>query len=205
MVGIYMRGHYVTADEWAAMQQACETLPDGIGVIENSAQAFPAFILRHLPAWLGGIMLGTLLINILGCGSGLALGVATILVRDVYSNLRRGVSRLSQLLQVRLSIAIVLTVAVVVALLCNNSFINDLGFLSLGLRAVSILFPLSFALWLPGRFAPSSILLAMPIGVAIMLVAKSLSLPGDAVYYALTIELLAILIPAMKSKKRAAM
>ncbi len=205
MVGIYMRGHYVTADEWAAMQQAGEALPDGIGVIENSAQAFPAFILRHLPAWLGGIMLGTLLINILGCGSGLALGVATILVRDVYSNLRRGVSRLSQLLQVRLSIAIVLTVAVVVALLCNNSFINDLGFLSLGLRAVSILFPLSFALWLPGRFAPSSILLAMPIGVAIMLVAKSLSLPGDAVYYALTIELLAILIPALKPKKRAAM
>ena len=150
-------------------------------------------------------MLGTLLINILGCGSGLSLGVATILVRDVYSNLRRGVSRLSQLQQVRLSIAAVLTVAVVVALLCNNTFINDLGFLSLGLRAVSILFPLSFALWLPGRFAPSSILLAMPIGVAIMLVAKSLSLPGDAVYYALTIELLAILIPAMKSKKRAAM
>ena len=98
-----------------------------------------------------------------------------------------------------------LTVAVVVAILCNNSFINDLGFLSLGLRAVSILFPLSFALWLPGRFAPSSILLAMPIGVAAMLLAKSLSLPGDAVYYALTIELLAILIPAMKSKKRAAM
>ena len=155
MVGIYMRGHYVTADEWTAMQQAGEALPAGVGVIENSAQAFPAFILRHLPTWLGGIMLGTLLINILGCGSGLSLGVATILVRDVYSNLRQGASRLSQLLQMRLSIAAVLTVAVIVALLCNNSFINDLGFLSLGLRAVSILFPLSFALWLPGRFGRS--------------------------------------------------
>lgn len=201
MVGIYMRGHYVTAEELAAMQQAGEALPAGIGVIENSAQAFPAFILRHLPAWLGGIMLGTLLINILGCGSGLSLGVATILVRDVYSNLRQGASRLSQLLQMRLSIAAVLTVAVVVALLCNNTFINDLGFLSLGLRAVSILFPLSFALWLPGRFAPRRVLLAMPIGVAAMLLAKFLSLPGDAVYYALTIELLAIIVPTTKPQK----
>ena len=82
--------------------------------------------------------------------------------------------------------------AVVVALLCNNTFINDLGFLSLGLRAVSLLFPLSFALWLPGRFAPRRILLAMPVGVAAMLAAKFLALPGDAVYYGLALELLAI-------------
>ena len=193
MVGIYMRGHYVTASELTAMQQAGEVLPAGIGVIENSAQAFPAFILRHLPSWLGGIMLGTLLINILGCGSGLSLGVATILVRDVYSNLQRGAVRWSQLVQMRLSIVAVLIIAVVVALLCNNSFINDLGFLSLGLRAVSILFPISFALWLPGRFKPRQVLLAMPIGVIAMLAAKLLSLPGDAVYYGLTIELLVIL------------
>lgn len=193
MVGIYMRGHYVTASELTAMQQAGEVLPAGIGVIENSAQAFPAFILRHLPSWLGGIMLGTLLINILGCGSGLSLGVATILVRDVYSNLQRGAARWSQLVQMRLSIVAVLIMAVVVALLCNNSFINDLGFLSLGLRAVSILFPISFALWLPGRFKPRQVLLAMPIGVIAMLAAKLLSLPGDAVYYGLTIELLVIL------------
>ncbi len=139
-------------------------------------------------------MLGTLLINILGCGSGLSLGVATILVRDVYSNLSRGVARWSQLLQMRLSIVGVLVLAVAVALLCNNSFINDLGFLSLGLRAVSILFPLSFALWLPGRFAARRILLAMPIGVVAMLVAKLLALPGDAVYYGLVIELLVIIL-----------
>ena len=138
-------------------------------------------------------MLGTLLINILGCGSGLSLGVATILVRDVYSNLQRGAARWSQLVQMRLSIVAVLIIAVVVALLCNNSFINDLGFLSLGLRAVSILFPISFALWLPGRFKPRQVLLAMPIGVIAMLAAKLLSLPGDAVYYGLTIELLVIL------------
>ena len=203
LVGIYMRGHYVTADELAAMQSAGETLPAGIGVIENSAQAFPAFILKHLPAWLGGLMLGTMLINILGCGSGLALGASTILVRDVYGNMRRrmGLSpgRLSQLMQARLTIVGILLAAVIAALVFHGTFINDLGFLSLGLRAVAILFPLCFALWMPGHFKPIAILISMPIGVAALLIANALSLPGDAVYYGLSVSLLTILFLQRKS------
>ena len=203
LVGIYMRGHYVTADELAAMQSAGETLPAGIGVIENSAQAFPAFILKHLPAWLGGLMLGTMLINILGCGSGLALGASTILVRDVYGNMRRrmGLSpgRLSQLMQARLTIVGILLAAVIAALVFHGTFINDLGFMSLGLRAVAILFPLCFALWMPGHFKPIAILISMPVGVAALLIANALSLPGDAVYYGLGVSLLTILFLQRKS------
>ncbi len=195
LVGIYMRGHYVTSDELHAMQAAGETLPAGLGVIENSAQAFPAFILKFLPAWLGGLMLGTMLINILGCGSGLSLGAATILVRDVYSNMGRRMSRASlQLTQTRLSIVGILTAAVIATLVFHGAFINDLGFLSLGLRAVAILFPMCFALWLPGRFKPNQVLLSMPIGVAVMLLANFTSLPGDAVYYGLAASLLTILL-----------
>ena len=199
LVGIYMRGHYVTADELKALQAAGETLPAGLGVIENSAQAFPAFILHHLPAWLGGLMLGTMLINILGCGSGLSLGASTILVRDVYGNFKRRMgmtaSPLSPLAQTRLSIVGILTLAVLATLLFHSTFINDLGFLSLGLRAVAILFPLCFALWCPRRFNPRRVLLSMPIGVAAMLLANFTSLPGDAVYYGLGASLLVVLIP----------
>ena len=198
LVGIYMRGHYVTAEEFHAMQAAGETLPAGIGIIENSAQAFPAFILGHLPAWLGGLMLGTMLINILGCGSGLSLGAATILVRDVYGNFKRKMglssSPLSPLTQTRLSIVGILTAAVITTLLFHSTFINDLGFLSLGLRAVAILFPLCFALWCPGRFKSQNILLAMPVGVAALLLAQATSMPGDPVYYGLAASLLTILM-----------
>ena len=203
LVGIYMRGHYVTADEFAALQDAGEALPAGLGIIENSAQAFPAFILRHLPAWLGGLMLGTMLINILGCGSGLSLGAATILVRDVYGNFKHRLgmtsSPLSQLAQTRLSIVGILAAAVVATLLFHSSFINDLGFLSLGLRAVAILFPLCFALWCPGRFKTGSVLLSMPVGVIVMLLANFTSMPGDAVYYGLTASLIILL--ATKTKQ----
>ncbi len=197
LVGIYMRGHYVTADELKALQAAGEALPAGLGVIENSSQAFPAFILKHLPAWLGGLMLGTMLINILGCGSGLSLGAATILVRDVYGNVKRRMgltaSPLSQLSQTRLSIVGILVAAVIATSLFHSTFINDLGFLSLGLRAVAILFPLCFALWWPGRIKPGRMVLSMPVGVAAMLLANFTSLPGDAVYYGLGASLLVLL------------
>ncbi len=198
LVGIYMRGHYVTAAEFSAMQAAGEALPAGLGVIENSAQAFPAFILNHLPAWLGGLMLGTMLINILGCGSGLSLGAATILVRDVYGNFKRrmgmSASPLSQLAQMRLTIVGLLAMAFLCAVTFHGTFINDLGFLSLGLRAVAILLPLCFALWLPGRFKSNYALLSMPVGVAALLLAKFTSLPGDAVYYGLTASLIVLLL-----------
>ena len=207
LVGIYMRGHYVTAAEVSALQAAGETIPTGIGVIENSAQAFPAFILHHLPTWLGGLMLGTMLINILGCGSGLSLGAATILVRDVYGNLKRLMgtvsSPLSALMQTRLSIVGILTAAVIATLVFRGTFINDLGFLSLGLRAVAILFPLCFALWKPGRFEPRRVLLSMPVGVAAMLLANFTSLPGDAVYYGLAASLATILIPVRHNSPHA--
>ena len=197
LVGIYMRGHYVTADELKALQAAGEALPAGLGVIENSSQAFPAFILKHLPAWLGGLMLGTMLINILGCGSGLSLGAATILVRDVYGNVKRRMgltaSPLSQLSQTRLSIVGILVAAVIATSLFHSTFINDLGFLSLGLRAVAILFPLCFALWWPGRIKPGRMVLSMPVGVAAMLLANFTSLLGDAVYYGLGASLLVLL------------
>ncbi len=197
LVGIYMRGHYVTADELKALQAAGEALPAGLGVIENSSQAFPAFILKHLPAWLGGLMLGTMLINILGCGSGLSLGAATILVRDVYGNVKRRMgltaSPLSQLSQTRLSIVGILVAAVIATSLFHSTFINDLGFLSLGLRAVAILFPLCFSLWWPGRIKPGRMVLSMPVGVAAMLLANFTSLPGDAVYYGLGASLLVLL------------
>jgi len=196
LVGMYMRGHYITADEAAALQAAGASLPEGIGVMENSLQAFPTFILAHLPDWLGGIALGALLINILGCASGLVLGAATILTRDVYGNLStllHRTPRLGQLTQTRLSIIGLLMLGFVAAHFMQRSFINDLGFLSLGLRAAALLLPLSFALWLPGRFSARSVTASMIVGTAAMLVAGLLSLPADPMYYGLAASALVLL------------
>lgn len=195
LVGIYMRGHYITAAEAAAIQAAGETIPDGIGIIENSLQAFPAFIMAHLPAWMGGIALGTLLINILGSGSGLVLGAATVVSRDLVGNvlsLSHRQPRLDSLKQTRLAIVGILLLAIGAALFVRGSFINDLGFLSLGLRAVVLLIPLSFALWFPDRLNAKSVTLSMIVGSLVMLAAGILHLPPDAMYYGLAASALSI-------------
>lgn len=202
LVGMYMRGHYVTADELSALQAAGCQLPEGVGVLENSLQAFPTFILAHLPAWLGGIALGAMLVNILGCGSGLVLGAATILTRDVYGNLLtvlKRVPRWGLLTQTRISIIVLLLLGVVAAHFFQGSFINDLGFLSLGLRAAALLLPLSFALWLPGQFKPQAITISMIGGTAAMLLAGLLRLPADPMYYGLMASAV-ILLPSIKKR-----
>ncbi len=194
LVGMYMRGHYVTSAEYAALTAAGHTLPAGIGVIENSLQAFPAFIISHLPSWLGGIALGTLLVNILGCGSGLVLGASTIVMRDVV--------RRDSLRGMRLAIVALLALGVVAAHFVRGSFINDLGFLSLGLRAAALLLPLSAALWLPGRFGQRRVIASMIVGTAVMLAAGLLSLPADPMYYGLAASALVLLPGWQGGEKR---
>ena len=205
LVGMYMRGHYITESELSELVQAGEALPNSIGILKDSLQAFPTFIIAHLPAWLGGIALGTLLINILGCGSGLVLGAATILTRDVYSNvlsLLKRTPRQSQLAQTRLSIAVLLVLGVVAAHFMRGTFINDLGFLSLGLRAAALLLPLSFALWLPGRFKPKHVTASMIAGTAAMLAAWMLHLPADPMYYGLAASAVVLLFGIQRQPKK---
>lgn len=197
MVGIYMRAHYVTEAEVQALAAMGQAVPEGFGVIQNSAQAFPKFILNHMPPWLGGIVIGALLINILGAGSGLSLGAATILVRDVYRNLvRRAFSEIKAL---RTTIVLILLTAVVVSTTFSGSFINDLGFLSLGLRAVAVIVPLSCALYLPGRFTPLGARCSMVSATAALLLAKVLSLPADPIFWGLGVGIVVILL--FKNKK----
>ena len=192
LVGMYMRGHYITVAEAEALQSAGVDIPAGVGIIENSLQAFPAFILNHMPAWLGGIALGTLLINILGCGSGLVLGASTSVMRDVI--------RRDSLHGMRIAVVALPAMGVVTAHFVHGAFINDLGFLSLGLRAAALLLPLSFALWLPGRFGGKSVIASMVAGTVVMLAAGLLMLPADPMYYGLAASA-AVLVPSLFKNK----
>ena len=66
MVGLYMRLHYPHI---------------------NAGEALPLFILYYLPHWLGGIVLATLLLSVIGTGAGLVLGISTMLSQDIYKKL----------------------------------------------------------------------------------------------------------------------
>ena len=186
LIGLYMRGHYVTAEELELLTAAGQTLPENIGVMATTAQAFPLFITHRMPEFLGGIVLGTLLITIIIGGSGLTLGSSTILVRDVFMKINPSLSESSKNLMVsRLTIVGILLMSVFVAATFSGSFINDLGFLSMGLRATAVFIPLTLALFFPRRFNYKWILVSIIAGTTALVVTQFLKFSIDGIFVGL--------------------
>ena len=191
LIGLYMRGHYVTVDEMEMLSTLGKTLPENIGVMATTAQAFPLFITHKMPEFLGGIVLGTLLITIIIGGSGLTLGSSTILVRDVFMKINPSLKDSSKNLKVsRLTIVGILLMSVFVAATFSGSFINDLGFLSMGLRATAVFVPLTLALFLPKRFKYQWILVSIIAGTAALIISQFLKLPIDGIFVGLAVAII---------------
>ena len=146
-----MRGQCITVDEAAALQALGQAVPEGLIQLDSTAQVFPVFVTTFLPKLLGGVVLGTLFITVVGGGSGLALGMASILVTDIFARKSRRVRESAINLQVtRGTILVILLGAALVAILVPGAMINDFGFLSMGLRGTVVFLPMCGGLWLKG-------------------------------------------------------
>lgn len=194
LVGMYMRAHYVTAEELNALSAIGKHIPEGLGIMQNSAQAFPMFVTNHLPKFLGGIVLGTLFITIVIGGSGLSLGASTILVKDVFKPKRN-------LAVTRFTIIGLQLMAVIIASSFSGRYINDLGFLSMGLRTTATFVPLSLALFFPGRFKPKWVLISIVFGTACLIIGEIVSLPIDSIYVGLSGTIFICLLSLISPKK----
>lgn len=170
-IGLFIRSHYILQGEvnvLAAMHYAVPDMP----VIAGTIQVFPVFVMNHVHPALSGIMLGTLLVTIVGGASGLLLGISAILTEDICS------VRKYKLLFSRMTIVLTLSVAAVIANIFPSHAINDLGFLSMTLRASVVYMPLTCAVWLKGRvkrgnvfaseiFAPLCAIVSAVIGLPV--------------------------------------
>lgn len=131
LVGLYMRAHY----------------PD-----IAAKTALTTFATELLPDALGGLVLGTLFIAVVGTGAGLAMGISTILRREIFS-------RYSDRLQdpkvngklSKIVIVLVLALAVYMSSGSLGDTILNFAFMSMGLRGAVLFVPMCCALWLPGK------------------------------------------------------
>lgn len=202
LIGLYMRGHYVTAEEMNLIAEAGKSLPENIGVMATTAQAFPLFITHCMPEFLGGIVLGTLLITVIIGGSGLTLGSSTILVRDVFMKINPSLSESAKNLKVsRLTIVGILLMSVLVAASFSGSFINDLGFLSMGLRSTAVFVPLTLALFFPKRFKYKWIVVSIIAGTAALILTQILKLTVDGIFVGLGVSLVCCLLGTKNSDR----
>ena len=200
-IGLFMRSHYVLQAEVDALAAAGQAIPD-LPVLASTIQVFPAFVLNHLPALIGGIVLGTLLITSVGGGAGLSLGMATILVKDILKRVScRFRDEKKELTATRLVLGGILLAAAVVAVAVPGSTINDLGFLSMGLRGSVVLVPMSCALWVKAPMDRRCVLLSVIVSPLVMLAGKLLALPFDSLYLGVGVSVLCCILAYFFGKR----
>ncbi len=170
-----------------------------------AAEAFPTFILHFLPGPLAGVALATLLIAVVGTGSGMALGFGTIISNDIYKKFINRQADGKQLLLVsRLIILLTLISSATFTLGNLGTAILSWGSMSMGLRAVVLLAPMTTALFLPGRVRPASAVASSVLGVVVMLAARLLNLPFDSLFIGLLAAALILLLDLALPKGKTA-
>ena len=131
LVGLYMRANYP-------------------GIVAKTA--LTVFAVEHLPGILCGLVLGTLFIAVVGTGAGLAMGISTIIRRDI---IQRFSDKLStprmNVVSSRIIIVLVLALGCCLSAGSLGDTILNFAFMSMGLRGAVIFVPMSCAIWLKGR------------------------------------------------------
>ena len=177
LVGLYMRANF-----------------PGI----TAKTALTAFATQHLPGLLGGVVLGTLFIAVVGTGAGLAMGISTIIRRDI---LLRFSDRLKDprrnAVMSRLIIVLVLAAGCCLSTGSLGDTILSFAFMSMGLRGAVIFVPMSCALWLSGKVNRTCAFLGVIAGpLAVLLGGTVFSLPAglDPLFVGVAVALVCCLV-----------
>ncbi len=120
------------------------------GIVPKTALTL--FVTQNMPPLLGGVILGTLFVTVVGSGAGITLGIATVIRRDVLPFLRRTKKQvMSGVMIERVLLVALLLVACALSVGPLGDTILKFAFMSMGLRGATIFMPLCCALWCPGR------------------------------------------------------
>jgi SSS family solute:Na+ symporter len=162
----------------------------------DPGQAFPVFVLKFLPPWLAGVALATLLVAVVGTGAGLALGISTMLARDIYGRyFGQTASPAQKLLVSRLVIIAVAGASLVIVLSGNlKSLILEWTYLSMGLRGATVCLPLVAALFFRERILPQAGRWAIILGPVTALLWKVIGAPTDPLYPGLLVSFLTLAV-----------
>lgn len=132
--------------------------------------ALPLYIIHNMPAWLGGATITALILSAIGSVAGLALGVGTMISRDIFN----GVLKFSgDKTMLWLNRAIVLIVTICAALFAFGnlqSLVLEWNYLSMALRGTGIFVPLTIAVFFSGEIRPAGAICSMIAGVSTSLI-----------------------------------
>lgn len=138
------------------------------GIVAKTALTL--FVTEYMPPLVGGLVLGALFIAVVGTGAGLALGVATVLKKDILPSFLPAIKKEkgSGVWEKGL-IILTLGIAVLLSMGSLGDMILSFAFLSMGLRGATIFLPLCCAFWLPGKVDRRFVMAAILCGPLVVL------------------------------------
>lgn len=153
--------------------------------------ALTQFVLDNLPPLAAGVVLGTLFIASVGTGAGLALGISTVLSRDIIGRFthRFGDVRKDRLLQ-RGLIVVILLLACVLFAGSQGDIILSFAFLSMGFRGAVIFSPLLGALWFRGKIRSGYAIASIIAGPLVVIIGTVLGFSIDPLLIGIAATLL---------------
>lgn len=166
-----------------------------------SGQAFPLFIMNNMPHFIGGAILATLLIALVGTGSGMALGFGTIITNDIYKKyINKNADSKKELLVTRLVIIISLAGSAIFTLGNLKSVVLTWGFMSMGLRATVLLIPMITALLFKRKLNSKYAILSSALGFTSFLICEIfLNINVDSLIIGITVSAITAIIGIKRS------
>jgi SSS family solute:Na+ symporter len=167
------------------------------------SSTLPQFVLNYMPPFISGIVMAALLATVVGTGAGLALGISTVITKDIYKNyISKNSDELLMLNISRLVIVVVLAAAVIFTAGNMRSYILEWSFMSMGLRGASVFVPLCSAFFLKGRvrgrFALSGVILS-PVSVLVGKIVMHSEI--DPLFIGIAVNLIIFTLGILSNKK----
>ena len=159
--------------------------------------ALTSFVTMYMPGALGGVVLGTLFIAVVGTGAGLALGMSFVLNEDILNRFtHRFDGPEKQRFMGRVWMVLVLGLACVLSMGPLGDTILSFAFMSMGFRAAAVFAALCAALFFPGKVDRKWAVASIIAGPAAVLAGKLLGLPFDSLFLGVGVGIALILLGA---------
>lgn len=167
----------------------------------NSIHAFPQFILMHTNGFIGGVILATTFVAVATAGVSVMLGIAGILLNNIYMKRYPDSDTKSQLRFSRTIIALMLIFSSIVINSGVSDMIMQYNVLSMSLRGAVLFLPMCAALFLPGKISPRFAIASMIAGPIAMLLGKYvLPIPFDFIYFGMLICIVIMALGAVDQR-----
>ncbi len=158
------------------------------------------FITDTFPPFLGGIIWSGILITVIGCASGLILGVSTNIVKNLVPAKYIKKHNENEAMIQRVFIGIIVFAAALAGITGAGSMILEWSYISMGLRGSGTFLPFAAAVLRPGSLSSKWALFASVAGLSGTVAWGLFSMPGDPLFPGIAVSALCVMIGSRQRK-----